>query len=196
MPTMQEIDEALINARVQQATDGGKVKVNLALLEELCAAARRGVEADALIYAAKVAIPDAEHPVDETISNWAWQIRNLGADRRLEKKRAEKAEAALAEAVRREQDLTRELASSKADADMMARVWQRELCSNGISYQGKSHWIDFMALATKRVVALAMENGVKCCGYPELCTNENCNTLLRQRVEMYRERKGEHDEQH
>lgn len=39
-------------------------------------------ERDALIDAAKLAIPASEHPLEKTTSNWAWQIRNLGDDRR------------------------------------------------------------------------------------------------------------------
>ena len=44
------------------------------------------------------------------------------------------------------------------------------------------------ALSSPPSVTLATENGIKCCGYPELCTNEHCNTLLRQRVDAYRAR--------
>jgi hypothetical protein len=39
-------------------------------------------ERDELLEAAKAAIPAAEYPRDPTIGNWAWQIRNLGDDRR------------------------------------------------------------------------------------------------------------------
>ena len=42
--------------------------------------ARRQV--DDLIEAARVAIPAGEHPKEETPHNWAWQVRELGADRR------------------------------------------------------------------------------------------------------------------
>jgi hypothetical protein len=35
---------------------------------------------DILIAAAKDAIPQSEHPAEDTASNWAWQIRNLGLD--------------------------------------------------------------------------------------------------------------------
>lgn len=37
---------------------------------------------DELIAAAKVAIPETEHPAIDTYETWAWQIRTLGEDRR------------------------------------------------------------------------------------------------------------------
>ena len=42
--------------------------------------ARRQV--DDFIEAARAAIPFGEHPKQETPHNWAWQVRELGADRR------------------------------------------------------------------------------------------------------------------
>ena len=42
---------------------------------------RLQAERNELISAARDAIPEGEHPKDETPSNWAWQIRGLGADR-------------------------------------------------------------------------------------------------------------------
>lgn len=47
------------------------------------------------------------------------------------------------------------LAAEKGDADMIARAWQRELCEQGINYRSKAHWIDYMVLATRHVMALA-----------------------------------------
>ena len=38
---------------------------------------------ESLLSAAKNAIPASEHPAEPTVENWAWQIRNLGEDRRL-----------------------------------------------------------------------------------------------------------------
>lgn len=71
---------------------------------------------------------------------------------------------------------------AERDAEQTARCWQREICVDGMLYRPKSHFIDFMVLATQKVMALAKENGVKCCGTPEYCTNHNCNNLLRYRL--------------
>jgi hypothetical protein len=43
---------------------------------------RLAEERDELIEAAKSAIPEAEHPTSGSADDWAWQIRNLGEDRR------------------------------------------------------------------------------------------------------------------
>lgn len=97
---------------------------------------------------------------------------NLAAE---QQKRAEESERLLAAA-------TKDLAAEKGNADMIANAWQRELCEQGIGYRPKAHWIDYMVLATRQVMALAKENGVRCCGNPDLCANMNCNTLLRYRL--------------
>ena len=101
------------------------------------------------------------------------------------------AEAELAKAMHREAVLKREVGCLKSDYEMVVRAWQREICSSGIVFKSKNHWIDFMVLATRQVMALAVENGVKCCGWPELCTNEKCNVLLRQRLDAIRARPTE-----
>lgn len=44
--------------------------------------ARLASERDALIDAAKDAIPESEHPAEPTPHYWSWQIRQLGEDRR------------------------------------------------------------------------------------------------------------------
>lgn len=43
-------------------------------------------------------------------------------------------------------DLERDLRLAKADADQMARAWQREL---GGPFVAKTHWIDAMVLTTR-----------------------------------------------
>jgi len=81
-------------------------------------------------------------------------------------------------------DAKHNLRQEIAYSDMIAKAWSRELCEQDILFRPKPHWIDFMVLATQRVMALAKENGVKCCLMPELCTNHNCNNLLRHRLRV------------
>ena len=50
---------------------------------EARATAQANAQVESLISSAKNAIPASEHPAEPTVENWAWQIRNLGADRRL-----------------------------------------------------------------------------------------------------------------
>lgn len=51
-------------------------------------------ERNALLAAAKEAIPEAEHPADPTIvHDWAWQVKKLGEDRRAIYKQKAEAEA-------------------------------------------------------------------------------------------------------
>lgn len=50
---------------------------------EARATAQANAQVESLISSAKNAIPASEHPAEPTVENWAWQIRNLGDDRRL-----------------------------------------------------------------------------------------------------------------
>ena len=50
---------------------------------EAKAVEQANAHAESLLSAAKNAIPASEHPAEPTVQNWAWQIRNLGDDRRL-----------------------------------------------------------------------------------------------------------------
>lgn len=52
-----------------------------AMCGEDCAVAFTHPDVATFIAAAKVAIPEAEHPAEESVENWAWQIRVLGSDR-------------------------------------------------------------------------------------------------------------------
>ena len=50
---------------------------------EARAVEQANAQVESLLSAAKNAIPASEHPAEPTVQNWAWQIRNLGDDRRL-----------------------------------------------------------------------------------------------------------------
>ena len=50
---------------------------------EAKAVEQANAQVESLLSAAKNAIPASEHPAEPTVENWAWQIRNLGEDRRL-----------------------------------------------------------------------------------------------------------------
>ncbi len=50
---------------------------------EAKAVEQANAQVESLLWAAKNAIPASEHPAEPTVQNWAWQIRNLGEDRRL-----------------------------------------------------------------------------------------------------------------
>jgi len=50
---------------------------------EAKAVEQANAQVESLLSAAKNAIPASEHPAEPTVENWAWQMRNLGEDRRL-----------------------------------------------------------------------------------------------------------------
>lgn len=152
--------------------------IDMADLErDLTTVTARAAEAEAKVR-------DIERMVQQSIDDVAVnQADSLEAIRQRD--------AALARASAAELDagrLREELESEKRHSDMIANAWQREICQQGMTFRNKSHWIDFMVLATRAVVDMAKENGVKCCRNPELCANTNCNRLLRYRfTPEYRE---------
>lgn len=102
--------------------------------------------------------------------------------------KTEAAESQLAAVTTERDKLTTDRNEWKRHADMLANAWAREICQQGILYRSKAYWIDFMVLATRKVMDLAKENGVTCCGTPEICANEHCNRLLRTRIAARGER--------
>lgn len=62
-------------------------------LERIQELRKAKAERDELLAAAAVAIPEAEHPKDPTVHNWAWQVRTLGEDRRAVYKHKSEIEA-------------------------------------------------------------------------------------------------------
>jgi len=85
--------------------------------------------------------------------------------------RAEQAEAKLARAMA-------DGAQWKRETELYSNAWQRELRLELIP---ETHLIDSLVLSTRAIVE-KVGRQVRCCGAPELCSDEWCNKLLRYRL--------------
>lgn len=111
-----------------------------------------------LIAASTAAIPEAEHPKDPTVSNWAWQIRNLGEDRRACYRAREAAEAKLAD---RERDIdalkdeVTECAMKLAAAESDAKALRETLAFAASVIKSGEPWSD----TCEKVIGAALSAG-------------------------------------
>ena len=81
-PTEAHLDLALQIAEAISRS-GNVAAAQLIADSEAAAVEQANAHVESLLSAAKNAIPASEHPAEPTVQNWAWQIRNLGDDRRL-----------------------------------------------------------------------------------------------------------------
>ena len=77
------IDEIRVGDRSMRFDITDAQAAKLIADSEAKAVEQANAQVESLLSAAKNAIPASEHPAEPTVENWAWQMRNLGEDRRL-----------------------------------------------------------------------------------------------------------------